>query len=339
MATISDPSVFRDVKDIDISNYDHYMVAFSGGKDSTACVLWLLEQGIEKSQIELWHHLIDGACDNFFDWPITGSYVDSLAKALGLSLYFSFRIGGYRAELLKENKRSNDIIYETPKGFQIYQVQKAKIATRRKFPQRAKANNPTRWCTGQLKTDIANIALGHQFRLRNKKTLFITGERAEESANRAKYQIFEFHKKDLRFGKKFTRLIDSIRPVHKWSTKQIWDIIEKYKINPHPCYYLGYARCSCAACIFGSKEQFSTLKVACPEKFSTIANYEKEFETSIIFDGKKKIFLEDYVKGVKPYSTNQYYINLVNSREFNEPIFLDKWVKPLGATGDLRGPC
>jgi hypothetical protein len=37
-------------------DYDHVVVAFSGGKDSTAAFLHLLECNIPKSRIELWHH-------------------------------------------------------------------------------------------------------------------------------------------------------------------------------------------------------------------------------------------------------------------------------------------
>ena len=41
---------------IDINSYDHYIIAFSGGKDSLACLLHLLELGVDRSKVELWHH-------------------------------------------------------------------------------------------------------------------------------------------------------------------------------------------------------------------------------------------------------------------------------------------
>ena len=44
---------------MNIKNYDKYIVYFSGGKDSMACLLYLLDTGIPIEKIELWHHDID----------------------------------------------------------------------------------------------------------------------------------------------------------------------------------------------------------------------------------------------------------------------------------------
>lgn len=38
-----------------IQDYDRYIVSFSGGKDSTATFLYLLDHGIPREKIELWH--------------------------------------------------------------------------------------------------------------------------------------------------------------------------------------------------------------------------------------------------------------------------------------------
>ena len=47
-----------------LEDYDLIVVLFSGGKDSTACFLKLLELGVPKEKIELWHHDIDGGTSN-----------------------------------------------------------------------------------------------------------------------------------------------------------------------------------------------------------------------------------------------------------------------------------
>ena len=44
----------------DILSYDKYLVQFSGGKDSSAVFLYLLEEGVSLNKIELWHQDIDG---------------------------------------------------------------------------------------------------------------------------------------------------------------------------------------------------------------------------------------------------------------------------------------
>ena len=51
-----------------LGDYDRILVAFSGGKDSLACLLLLLEAGVPPSRIELHHHDVDGD-QPFIDWP------------------------------------------------------------------------------------------------------------------------------------------------------------------------------------------------------------------------------------------------------------------------------
>ncbi len=53
-------NLFNNFKTPDLSSYDHIVLATSGGKDSLACLLYLLSKGVPLKIIELWHHLIDG---------------------------------------------------------------------------------------------------------------------------------------------------------------------------------------------------------------------------------------------------------------------------------------
>lgn len=55
--------------------YDLIIVLLSGGKDSVACLLTLLELGVPPEKIECWHHDIDGGHPTRrMDWPVTQSY-------------------------------------------------------------------------------------------------------------------------------------------------------------------------------------------------------------------------------------------------------------------------
>jgi hypothetical protein len=88
----------------DLKTYDRYVIAFSGGKDSLGCLLHLLERGVDLSRIELHHHLVDGREGSaLMDWPITESYCEAIAKAFGIPLTFSHRVGGFEREMLREN--------------------------------------------------------------------------------------------------------------------------------------------------------------------------------------------------------------------------------------------
>jgi hypothetical protein len=96
-------------------DYDYYIVAFSGGKDSTACILHLFELGINREKIELWHHLIDGEeGSSLMDWPVTKDYCNKFAKAFDLPLYYSWKTGGFEGEMLRDNQPTSTTRFEYP---------------------------------------------------------------------------------------------------------------------------------------------------------------------------------------------------------------------------------
>ena len=65
-----------------LEEYDLIVVLISGGKDSVACYLKLLELGVPKERIEFWHHDIDGGHPSRrMDWKCTQNYVKALADA------------------------------------------------------------------------------------------------------------------------------------------------------------------------------------------------------------------------------------------------------------------
>lgn len=239
-----------------LSSYDYIIVAFSGGKDSLACVLHLLELGVPRERIELWHHDVDGReGSTLMDWPCTRDYCRKVAEALGVRLFFSWKVGGFEREMLRDASATAPIAFETPDGVK-YTGGKGKPNTRLQFPQVA-ADLSVRWCSAYLKIDVGAAAIRNQERFNGSRTLFVTGERAEESASRARYESFEPHRSDSRTGRK-ARHVDQWRPVHSWSERDVWDIIKRWRVNPHPAYRLGWGRVSCAACIFGSPDQWAS---------------------------------------------------------------------------------
>ena len=94
----------------DLSCYDRVLVAFSGGKDSLAALLHLLDLGVPPERIELHHHDVDGG-EAFMDWPCTPAYVRALGAAFGVQTYFSWRAGGFAAQLGRDGGPTAPVIF------------------------------------------------------------------------------------------------------------------------------------------------------------------------------------------------------------------------------------
>lgn len=320
----------------DLQSYDFYIVAMSG-KDSLACLLHLLEQGVPKERVELMHHLPDGReGSTLFDWPVTHDYEQKLADAFGLKLYFSWREGGLEGEMLRENSLTRPVWFETPNGTLKAGGIRGKLNTRRKFPQQA-ADLKTRWCSGVAKIDVSSMALNNQTRFLGKRTLFITGERAEESGPRARYATFEPHRTDRRAGR-LARHVDHWRPVHQWKEAEVWDIIQKNGVMPHPAYRLGFGRLSCMKCIFASKNQWATIEQIDPAGFEKIAKYEEEFNCTI----SRTMGVRDQAAAGTHYPeiADTDLVRLAMSDTYDVPVIVDPqdWELPAGAFGESNGP-
>ncbi|WP_262267293.1 MULTISPECIES: phosphoadenosine phosphosulfate reductase family protein [Microvirga] len=325
----------------DFTSYDYVLIAFSGGKDSLACLCViienLIEAGVPLERVELWHHDIDGReGSSLMDWPVTRAYCEAVAKAFGLKLYFSWREGGFEREMLRENSRTAPTHFETPNGLRSGGGQGGKFGTRRKFPQ-VSADLSVRWCSSSLKVDISSMAITNQDRFLGKRTLFVTGERAQESAARSKYLTFEPHRTDRRNGTRRMRHVDHWRPIHGWKEEQVWAIIEKFSVRPHPAYDAGFGRVSCMNCIFMSANQAATIQAFAPEKLAPVAAYEQEFGCTI---HRTLTVLERAAKGTPYEAASEASMERCLSESFDEPMILPpgQWKLPAGAFGECAGP-
>lgn len=329
--------IFDDVSSaetFDPSTYDRYIVFFSGGKDSIACLLTLLELGISKDKIELHHHIVDG-CEgsSLMDWPVTNDYCRSFARAFNLPIYFSWREGGFEREMLRDKSRTSPICFETPDGIVKVGGVRGSLGTRLKFPQ-VTADLSRRWCSAYLKIDVGAAVLVNQDRFRTGRTLVLTGERAQESSARARYLEHEPHRTDRRNGTRVRRHIHHWRPIHKLSETEVWALLEKYRVCPHPAYYCGFARASCLSCIFGSKNQWATLAEFMPDHFGRIVSYERDFGFTI----HRTLSVEDQARSGTPYAIPTHALQLAMSDQYDGPIFTDDWRLPDGAFGENCGP-
>lgn len=321
---------------VDLAGYDHVLVAFSGGKDSLACLLHLLEMGVPRERIELHHHLVDGReGSRLMDWPVTEAYCRAVARAFNVPIYFSWKVGGFEREMLKENAPTAPTAYETPSG--VKRTGGAgKPGTRRLFPQ-VSPDLSVRWCSAYLKIDVLATAIRGQERFFGKRVIVVTGERAEESPARAKYKTLEPHRADLRDGRPARRRhVDQWRAVHAWTEAEVWAIIERWLVTPHPAYRLGFGRVSCARCIFGNANQWSSARVVDPTAFGEVARHEAAFGKTI----HRKLTVVQLADRGTPYQMSEHDLRAARSEQFNEPVFRTgaTWRLPRGAFGDSCGP-
>jgi 3'-phosphoadenosine 5'-phosphosulfate sulfotransferase (PAPS reductase)/FAD synthetase len=316
-----------------LDRYDRIMVSLSGGKDSIACVLHLIELGY-RHKIELWHQSVDGdhkTAEPFMDWPITPGYCHAFALALGLPLRYQWKQGGFQREMARENQPTAPTAVQLSDGRTRTVGGAGRPGTRLKFPQ-VSADLKVRWCSAYLKIDVAAKGVTNDPRFDGGSFLYVTGERREESPARAKYRQTEPHRTS---GQR--RRVDHWRPVIDWPEAEVWAILERHRINPHPCYRLGWGRCSCLACIFGNDDQWASVRDLAPGQFAAIAACEQRFGVTI---HRRRSVVERADAGVsyvtdKPESLKRL---AMQSRYPLDDLFVADWKLPAGAFRQDGGP-
>lgn len=386
-----------------LEEYNHIIVLFSGGKDSAAAFFRLLELGVPKERIEIWHHSIDGGHpDRKMDWPVTENYVRSFAEAEDVRLRVSSRINGFWGEVYRVGA-SYPIEYEDNDGSiktcpltekqvvseqlreQILsslkpelQAQLKELGFRMKFPAKS-GDLSRRWCSAYLKIDVAksvicnleslgnvgkfpaksSIASGRyrspqlkrevgdsvlrnldtlQATRHDTKILVVSGERRGESAGRAKYNEMEFHRTNA--TARAHRLVHQWRAVIDYSERDVWEVLRRHNVVPHPCYACGWNRCSCALCIFGLPCHWAGIRELFPEEYEKVR--QDEIRLGFTLDYKKD--LDSYVGDAKScvYRGNPIAINQLVTGEFTaaDIYCTGEWEFPAGAfRGAEGGPC
>jgi 3'-phosphoadenosine 5'-phosphosulfate sulfotransferase (PAPS reductase)/FAD synthetase len=320
-----------------LARYRHVIVAFSGGKDSLASLLHLLDCNVPRQKIELWHHDVDGReGSRLMDWPVTRDYCAKVAAALGLSLFYSWKEGGFEREMARDQAPTAPVWFETPHGLRKAGGQSGNLGTRKLFPQKS-GDLRVRWCSAYLKIDVGAIAIRNQARFDRCRTLVVSGERGEESPNRAKYKLLEPDRTDLaRKPSGGSRWVDRWRPVKDWPEADVWDAIRRHGVVAHPAYHLGWGRLSCAACIFGDPAQWATLRAVNGPQFADVSSREQRSGKTI---DRKLSVIQQADRG-EQYEWSEADRRLALSETYDGPVLCDpaQWKLPRGAFKKSAGP-
>ena len=322
----------------DLGSYDRVVVAFSGGKDSIASLLAVLEAGVPAERIDVYHHDVDGAGTPFMDWPCTTAYCRAVTDALGVPLYLSWKEGGFLREMLRDGVPTAPICFQTPDGTIGRVGGNGPAGTRLRFPQ-VSADLTQRWCSAYCKIDVMAALIRNQDRFLDRRTLIVTGERAQESRARAGYATFEPDRTDTRGGSRRRRHVDHWRPVHALSEAAVWEMLCRHGIVPAPAYRLGWSRLSCIACIFGSPDQWASMRYLAPDWFDRIAGHEEGFGRTI----QRFSSIRALADRGRPYRALIDQPDLARQalqHAWTDPVQVKSgdWITPAGAFGNGAGP-
>lgn len=377
-----------------LEEYDLIVVLISGGKDSVACYLKLIELGVPKEKIEFWHHDIDGGHPTRrMDWKCTQNYVKALADAEGVKLRVSYRVNGFFGELyrigasepiewidpdtgeIRQCKLSSNYLKcrelkeqateemeELLKqyGYRMKFLAKTGDLSRRwcsaylkicvadtvvsnldrlgeleelggkrhKFPAKG-GTHSGRWCSGNLKAAVQDsVTANLEETKHDKKILIVSGERRGESAGRSKYNEMEIHRTNA--TAKAHRVVHQWRCCIDYSEKDVWELLKRHHINPHPCYRIGWNRCSCMMCIFSTPRLFAGVKELFPDAYASLRHDEEVLGFTL--DNKKN--LDEFI-GDTPSCVcwnDKKAIHSILTGEFGtEDIYTENWNYPVGA--------
>lgn len=216
-----------------------YVVNISGGKDSTALLLWMLERCED---------IIPVFADTGNELPTTLEYIQRL-----IDLFVScppLRI--VRADFRKELDRAGRPYTGNPmldlcmwKGI---------------FPR-----GKIRFCTSFLKVYPIHeqvvaplVEAGHE-------VVIVVGVRADESRSREGMLRIE----ELGGG------VWIWRPLLEWTAEQVFAYLDRNGIDPHHAYRQGMRRVGCAPCIMAAKDDIRSLATRYPEEIDRIRLWEQ----------------------------------------------------------------
>ena len=221
----------------------------------------------------------------------------------------------------------------------------AEFGYRMKFPMKS-GDLSRRWCSAYLKIMVADTVLRNMNSVaanltktrKNIKLLIVSGERRGESVGRSKYNEIEIHRTNA--VSKHHRTVHQWRPVIDYSERDIWEVLKRHKVNPHPCYRAGWNRCSCAMCIFSTPRLFAGIRELYPKEYALLCQDEK----NLGFTLDNHCDLETYIGSADScvYHGDKEAIQSLLTGEFPvESVYVKgKWKYPAGAFhGAAGGPC
>ena len=290
------------------------IVQFSGGKDSTASLIYAVkEMGFKKENIKAVF------CDTKFEHETTYKYINEITDKLGVEL------------ITLSSKKYKDFFDLADK--------------KKRFP-----STKARFCTEELKTKPMIDYILDELK---EHIIIVQGIRSDESYSRSKldkhctyfkyytepYRIKDnkpiFHsyrKKDVKIWKE-SFSDDIIRPFFTANANDVISYILSNGFKLNPLYYKGFSRVGCFPCIMARKQEVKLIAENYPEIIEKISEFETVKKHSFFtvgyipdrFCSKSKINKKgQLVKFPNIKDVTKYVLDDPNQLDFNNELDIKK---------------
>jgi 3'-phosphoadenosine 5'-phosphosulfate sulfotransferase (PAPS reductase)/FAD synthetase len=216
-----------------------HIIQISGGKDSTATILWAIDKGLEFSCV---------FCDTGNESQVTYDYIDYLESTLKL-------------DLIRLNPKYD--FWELSKKKKRFPSTKARFCT-----TELKVIPFTNWLLAQ--SGVFRIYMG----MRAQESQ----NRASMNAmdDYFKLRKGDYGVRKIRAWLKAGNEAIAVLPIHNLSHNEVFELHKKHGIAPNPLYLKGLSRVGCFPCIMCRHSELNIISKEFPEVISMIAEKEKQ---------------------------------------------------------------
>jgi len=226
------------------------IVSVSGGKDSAACCLYLMELGFGPDDYDRIFF------DTGWEHELLYDYIENdLPKVVGPITHLSAKVD-LPEELVPIAEHFEEML-----GME-YSAMVRLCLKKKVFPSRV-----LRWCTQNLKVFVARDYLLEQAG----RVVSVVGIRAQESPSRALMLEWEYSG---------TFECDVWRPLIDWSEEDVIAIHQRNGVRPCRLYLeQGSTRVGCYPCIFARKSEIKAISDYTPSRIRMLAELESVMES------------------------------------------------------------
>jgi len=222
------------------------VASVSGGKDSTALLLALLE-AVQRGELPM-ERLRFVFADTDWEAPETYAYLDYLRSHLRIAI-----------EIVRAEARPDGT--PDPHG-----GMRNRIRASGRFPGRMQ-----RWCTRELKIEPLRAYHDRLIEESGVETVSAMGIRADESDERANMLEWEDEPVGDRTWGGYVW-----RPLIRWSVSDVLTMHNRHGVKVNPLYQRGHNRVGCYPCIYSSKDEIALIAEHAPWRIDEIREHEAQ---------------------------------------------------------------